>query len=93
LAAILGEGANGLSTKGLLGSRYKAWTQRDLSQKRYAYWWADGVYLNVRFDQERTCVLVLIGATEDGIKELLAVADVTGTTPNPGFGAPAARQT
>jgi putative transposase len=39
------------------------------------YWWADGVYFNVRLDDDRTCVLVLIGATEDGTKELLAVAD------------------
>jgi len=46
-----------------------------LSQKRYVYWWADGVYFNVRLDEERTCVLVLIGATEDGTKELLAVVD------------------
>jgi putative transposase len=46
-----------------------------LSQKRYVYWWADGVYFNVRLDEERTCVLVLIGATEDGTKELVAVVD------------------
>jgi putative transposase len=46
-----------------------------LSAKRYVYWWADGVYFNVRLDEERTCVLVLIGATEDGRKELLAVVD------------------
>jgi putative transposase len=46
-----------------------------LSRKRYVYWWADGVYFNVRLDEERTCVLVLIGATEDGTKELLAVVD------------------
>ena len=54
---------------------YKAWSQRDLSQKRYVYWWADGVYFNARLDEERTCVLVLIGVTEDGTKELLAVVD------------------
>jgi len=36
---------------------------------------ADGVYFNVRLDEERTCVLVLIGATEDGTKELIAVVD------------------
>ena len=46
-----------------------------MSAKRYVYWWADGVYFNVRLDEERTCVLVLIGATEDGSKELLAVVD------------------
>src|SRR3984885_14158058 len=54
---------------------YKEWSQRDLSAKRYVYWWADGVYFNVRLDEERTCVLVLIGATEDGSKELLGVVD------------------
>ena len=46
-----------------------------MSQKRYVYWWADGVYFNVRLDEERTCVLVLIGATEEGNKELIAVVD------------------
>ena len=81
LAAILGEGASGLSATNIVRlkagweSDYKAWTQRDLSQKRYVYWWADGVYFNVRLDEERTCVLVLTGATEDGTKELLAVVD------------------
>jgi putative transposase len=39
------------------------------------YWWADGVYFNVRLEDARTCVLVLVGATEDGTKELLAIAD------------------
>jgi transposase-like protein len=77
LTAILGEGASGLSATNIVRLKvgweadYKAWTQRDLSQKRYVYWWADGVYFNVRLDEERTCVLVLIGATEDGTKELL----------------------
>jgi putative transposase len=46
-----------------------------LSQKRYVYWWADGVYFNVRLDEERACVLVFIGATEDGTQELLTVLD------------------
>jgi putative transposase len=54
---------------------YQAWCQRDLSAKRYVYWWADGVYFNVRLAEDRTCVLVLVGALEDGTKELLAVAD------------------
>jgi putative transposase len=81
LTAILGEGASGLSATNIVRLKagweadYKAWNQRDLSQKRYVYWWADGVYFNVRLDEERTCVLVLIGATEDGTKELLAVVD------------------
>ena len=81
LAAILGEKTSGLSATNIVRLKagweadYKAWSQRDLSQKRYVYWWADGVYFNVRLDEERTCVLVLIGATEDGTKELLAVVD------------------
>jgi hypothetical protein len=81
LEAILGEGASGLSATNIVRLKasweedYKAWSQRELSQKRYVYWWADGVYFNVRLDEERTCVLVLIGATEEGDKELIAVVD------------------
>ena len=81
LAAILGENASGLSATNIVRLKagweddYKRWCQRDLNQKRYVYWWADGIYFNVRLDEERSCVLVLIGATEDGTKELLAVVD------------------
>jgi transposase-like protein len=81
LVAILGEKAAGLSATNVVRLKatweqdYHAWRQRDLSQKRYVYWWADGIYFNVRLDDDRTCVLVLIGATEDGSKELLAVVD------------------
>jgi putative transposase len=81
LVAILGEKAAGLSATNVVRLKatweqdYQAWRQRDLSQKRYVYWWADGIYFNVRLDDDRTCVLVLIGATEDGTKELLAVVD------------------
>jgi transposase-like protein len=63
---------------------YKAWCQRDLGLKRYVYWWADGVYFNVRLDEERSCVLALIGALEDGTKELLALSMATGRAPSPG---------
>jgi putative transposase len=81
LVAILGEQARGLSATNLVRLKasweadYQAWRQRDLSAKRYVYWWADGIYFNVRLDDERTCVLVLVGASEDGSKELLAVVD------------------
>ena len=81
LAAILGEKASGLSATNIVRLKagweadYKAWCQRDLGQKRYVYWWADGIYFNVRLEDARPCVLVLIGATEDGTKELLAIAD------------------
>jgi putative transposase len=52
-----GEKASGLSATNIVRLKvgweadYKAWSQRDLSQKRYVYWWADGVYFNVRLDQ------------------------------------------
>jgi putative transposase len=81
LAAILGEKASGLSATNIVRLKagweqeYHVWRRRDLSQKRYVYWWADGIYFNVRLDDDRACVLVLVGATEDGTKELLAVAD------------------
>ena len=52
---------------------YDRWRKRDLSQKRYVYIWADGVYCNVRFEDARLCLLVLMGARADGKKELIAV--------------------
>ena len=54
---------------------YEDWNKRDLSQSRYVYWWVDGIYFNVRLDDDRQCILVIIGATEDGQKELIAVED------------------
>jgi len=50
------------------------WRQRDLTNRRYVYWWADGIYSNVRMD-DRLCLLVIIGVTEHGRKELVAVED------------------
>jgi transposase-like protein len=81
LTAILGERASGLSATNVVRLKagweeeYKAWCQRDLSAKAYVYWWADGIYFNVRLDEERSCVLVLMGALADGTKELLAIVD------------------
>jgi len=54
---------------------YEAWNSRDLSEKKYIYWWADGVYFNVRLENERSCILVVIGVTDEGKKELVAVHD------------------
>ena len=51
------------------------WQQRDLTGKRYVYIWADGIYFKVRMQPEKPCALVIIGATEDGQKELLALCD------------------
>lgn len=81
LSALLGPEAPGLSAKtisrlkGKWVKDYEKWRLRDLSKKRYVYVWADGVYANVRFDDARLCLLVLIGARADGKKELLAVED------------------
>lgn len=54
---------------------YKAWTSRELTGNDYVYFWVDGIYFNVRLDDERQCILVIIGAKEDGTKELVAVED------------------
>jgi transposase-like protein len=56
------------------GEEYATWRQRPLDGHRYAYLWADGVYLGVGDEPERTAVLVVLGAREDGVKELLALA-------------------
>jgi len=54
---------------------YEEWTKRDLSDKKYVYFWVDGVYFNVRLEDERSCILIIIAAEKDGNKELLAVSD------------------
>jgi putative transposase len=81
LEAILGPQAKGLSATNIVRLKevwkqeYDAWSQRDLSEKHYVYIWVDGIHFNVRLDDERSCMLVIIGATEQGRKELLAVHD------------------
>ena len=89
LQSLLGENAKGLSAstitrlKAVWEQEYDEWNQRSLSGKRYVYIWADGIYCNVRFnsnegrtkDENRLCLLVLMGATADGTKELIAVVD------------------
>lgn len=81
LAALLGPNAPGLSAstisrlKEVWKSELKSWQSRDLSGKRYVYFWADGIYFNVRLEQANQCILVIIGATADGQKELLGLWD------------------
>jgi putative transposase len=81
LESILGPNAAGLSAANIVRLKegwereYEEWTSRELSGKRYVYWWADGIYFNVRLDNQRRCILVLMGARADGTKELLAVVD------------------
>ncbi|MGB1276215.1 MAG: IS256 family transposase [Nannocystaceae bacterium] len=54
---------------------HRAWKQRDLSERDYVYVWADGIHLPIRLEEDRLCLLVLIGARADGTKELIAVDD------------------
>ena len=81
LRAILGEGAKGLSAtnivrlKKIWEDEYREWAKRDLSGKEYVYIWADGIHFNVRLENEKTCILVIIGADKEGRKELIAVND------------------
>jgi putative transposase len=81
LAALLGVDAPGLSAttitrlKAAWEVEFEAWSKRSLKGKHYVYIWADGVHFNVRLEQDRQCILVLMGATEDGKKELIAIAD------------------
>jgi putative transposase len=77
LAALLGKDAPNLSPSVIARLRdswqaeYERWQRRDLSARRYVYVWADGVYLQARMEPHAECMLVLIGATPEGKKELL----------------------
>jgi transposase-like protein len=54
---------------------YHAFCKRDLSQVDYVYVWADGIHVNVRLEQDKLCLLVIVGVRADGSKELVALAD------------------
>ena len=81
LQALLGRSATGLSAStvtrlmGSWQSDYQAWSKRSLADQKFVYFWADGVHFNIRLEEDRQCILVLMGATADGKKELIAVAD------------------
>lgn len=81
LASILGENAAGFSASTITRlleqwrEEYREWSRRDLSSEQYVYLWADGIYSDVRLSDERPCALVIIGATADGRKHLVAVVD------------------
>jgi transposase-like protein len=81
LQALLGPDAPGLSAtsitrlKATWEGEFEAWNTRSLEGKRYVYVWADGVHFNIRLEQDRQCILVLMGATAEGQKELIAVTD------------------
>ena len=77
LGALLGKDAPNLSPSVIARLRggweadYARWQRRDLSARRYVYIWADGVYLQARMEPQADCMLVLIGATPEGKKELV----------------------
>jgi transposase-like protein len=79
--ACLGHDGSGLSATNVVRMKevwqgeYENFCRRSLEGKRYAYLWADGIYFNIRLTDDRPCVLVLMGATEDGAKELIAMID------------------
>ncbi len=81
LAALLGKDAKGLSAgtisrlKQCWVNEYDDWRTRDLSKEHYVYIWADGIYFNIRSDDAKQCILVIIGVTSRGKKEFLAIED------------------
>lgn len=81
LQSLLGRDVPGLSAstitrlKNTWETDYRDWSKRSLKDKPYVYVWADGVHFNIRLDEDRQCILVLMGATADGKKELIAIAD------------------
>jgi putative transposase len=84
LQALIGPDTPGFSPNVVVrlkeqwSQEYDTWCQRDLSGQQYVYVWADGIYANIRLEDEansKQCLLVLMGATPDGEKELIAVSD------------------
>ena len=81
LAALLGADAPGLSAstiarlKTAWAGDYERWLRRDLSAKRYVYFWADGVYFQPRLEHDKQCLLVIIGADEIGNKDVVGLSD------------------
>ena len=81
LSALLGSNAGGLSAstigrlKEVWADEHARWLKRDLSTKRYVYFWVDGIYVQARLEDEAQCLLVIIGATPEGKKELVGLAD------------------
>lgn len=84
LQALLGSQAPGLSATNIVRLKeswqqeWASWSKRSLEGKHYVYLWADGVYFNIRLEDpgnNKQCILVLMGATSDGRKELIAIAE------------------
>ncbi len=81
LATLLGRDAPGLAAatisrlKAVWQNEHAQWERRDLTNKQYVYWWVDGVHFGVRLEEANQCILVIIGATAEGKKELVVLAD------------------
>jgi len=81
LASLLGPDAAGLSAttvtrlKSHWEDEYADWSKRSLEGQQYVYVWADGIHFNIRLEEDRQCILVLMGATPEGKKELIAIHD------------------
>jgi putative transposase len=81
LAALLGKDAAGLSAstigrlKDAWSEEHVRWSRRDLCAKRYVYFWADGIHVQARLEDDAQCLLVIIGATPEGKKELVGLVD------------------
>jgi putative transposase len=81
LIALLGRDAGGLSAstigrlKEAWSEEHARWSKRDLSAKRYVYFWVDGIHVQARLEDEAQCLLVIIGATPEGKKELVGLID------------------
>src|SRR6202521_327908 len=81
LIALLGKDAGGLSAstigrlKEAWSDEHTRWSKRDLSAKRYVYFWVDGIHVQARLEEAAQCLLVIIGATPEGKKELVGLID------------------
>lgn len=81
LMALLGKNAPGLSAstiarlKEVWSDEHTRWEKRDLSTKSYVYWWVDGIHVQARLEENAQCLLVIVGATPEGKKELVGLSD------------------
>jgi transposase-like protein len=81
LIALLGRDAGGLSAstigrlKEAWSEEHVRWSKRDLSAKRYIYFWVDGIHVQARLEDAAQCLLIIIGATPEGRKELVGLTD------------------
>jgi putative transposase len=81
LAALLGKDAGGLSAstiarlKDAWADEHMHWSKRDLTAKRYVYFWVDGIHVQARLEDAAQCLLVIVGATPEGKKEFVGLAD------------------